>query len=114
MRQAVRQATKIMLIRHAEKPLSDPPPYGVTSDGEREKESLTIRGWQRAGALTTLFAPANTFQDPSLARPQFLYASKFIKRNGSRRAVETLTPLAEKLAIRINSNFPREELKDML
>lgn len=114
MRQAARQATKIMVIRHAEKPSNEPPPYGVTYDGEREKESLTVRGWLRAGALVSLFAPPNSFQHPSLARPQFLYASKFIKRFGSKRALETLTPLAEKLAIRINSNYPKDELREML
>ena len=110
-----RHATKVMLIRHAEKPLNSARPYGVTADGEREKESLTVRGWQRAGALAHLFAPSDgRFQDRSLARPQFLFASKPTKQNGSRRSVETITPLAEKLAIRINSNFMKFEIADML
>jgi len=47
----LRRATKIMVIRHAEKPTSHPPPYGITLEGVREKESMTVRGWQRAGAL---------------------------------------------------------------
>lgn len=111
----LRQATKIMLIRHAEKPTDSPQQHGVTFEGEREKESLTVRGWQRAGALVSLFAPSNSvLQDSSLAEPQFLYASKPVKRNGSRRPVETITPLAEKLAIRINSNFQKDEPKEML
>lgn len=115
MNEALRQATKIMVIRHAEKPANDPPPHGVTLKGEREKESLTVRGWQRAGALASFFAPPDdSFQDPSLARPQFLYASKPIKRQGSRRPLETITPLAEKLAIRINDHFSRDDLKNML
>lgn len=110
-----RQAFKIMVIRHAEKPSHHPPPYGVTPEGERESESLSVRGWQRAGALATFFAPTNgPFSDPSLAGPQFLYASKPTRRNGSRRPVETITPLAEKLAIRINSNFPKVETREML
>ena len=110
-----RQAKKVMLIRHAEKPLSTSPPYGVTAEGEREKESLTVRGWQRAGALAHLFAPADgRFQDQSLARPQFLYASKPKRQNGSRRSAETITPLAEKLATRINSNFTKSEREEML
>jgi hypothetical protein len=110
-----RQALKIMVIRHAEKPSGNPPPHGVTFDGEREKESLTVRGWQRAGALVSLFAPANgSFQDPSLSQPQFLYASTPTKRNGSRRPLETITPLAEKLAIRINTNHPKLEPEKML
>ena len=108
MSEATREATKIMIVRHAEKPSNDPPPYGVTAEGERESESLTARGWQRAGALCTLFAPpGGTFQHPALAEPQFLFASKPTRRNGSRRPVETITPLAEKLAIRINTNYPK-------
>ena len=111
----LRLATKIMVLRHAEKPASHPPPFGITLEGARDKECLTARGWQRAGALASLFAPANgTFQDPSLARPQFLYASKPVTRKGSRRPFETILPLAEKLAIRINSNFTKLETKNML
>jgi hypothetical protein len=110
-----RQALKIMVIRHGEKPPGDNAPYGVTIKGEREKESLTVRGWQRAGALVSFFAPANgSFQDSSLATPQFIYASTPTRRNGSRRPIETITPLAEKLAIRINSNYPKFEAKEMV
>ena len=115
MSEALRQATKIMVIRHAEKPPNSPPPCGVTLMGEREKESLTVRGWQRAGALASLFAPPNDcFQDPALSRPQFLYASRFIRRNGSKRPIETIMPLAEKTAIRINSNFSKDDVRNML
>jgi hypothetical protein len=110
-----RRTPKILLIRHAEKPAKDSLPYGVTQEGERNKESLEVRGWQRAGALINLFAPANGhFQHASLARPQFLYASKPLKRKGSRRPVETITPLAEKLAVRINSDYPRFDIASML
>ena len=74
-----------------------------------------MRGWQRAGALTHLFAPANGhFQHASLASPQFLYASKPVKRRGSRRPIETITPLAEKLDIDIISDFKRSEFEEML
>jgi hypothetical protein len=111
----LRQATKVMVIRHAEKPATDRSPFGVTRKGAHNKESLTIRGWQRAGALANLFAPADgLFQDPSLAEPRFLYASRYIKRKGSRRPFETLMPLAEKLAITINSRFPKSEVEGML
>lgn len=109
------KATKIMVMRHAEKPAADFAPFGVTSTGKREKESLAVRGWQRAGALANLFAPANgKFQHPSLAQPHSLYASKPVKRKGSRRPMETITPLAEKLAIRINTHYPRFAAEKML
>jgi hypothetical protein len=110
-----RGATKIMLIRHAEKPAKDSEPFGVTADGEQSKESLEVRGWQRAGALANLLAPTNGhFQHASLAKPKFLFASKPLRRKGSRRPIETLTPLAQKLAIRINSSFQRSDFESML
>ena len=97
------RATKIILLRHAEKPVKDNAPFGVNRKGERNKESLTVRGWQRAGALTSLFVPPNGhLQHPSLATPQFLYASKPLLRKGSRRSLQTITPLAERLEIKIN------------
>lgn len=104
-----------MLIRHAEKPAKDSAPYGVTAEGERSKESLEVRGWVRAGGLANLLAPTNgRFQHTSLAKPQFLFSSKPLRRKGSKRPLETLTPLAQKLAIRINSSFQRSEFQDML
>ena len=115
MREDQRHATKVMLIRHAEKPLGSAGPCGVSPAGERDKESLSVRGWQRAGALAHLFAPAGGRpQEPLLARPQFLFASKPKRQNGSRRPIQTITPLAEKLATRINCNYTRAETAEML
>lgn len=104
-----------MLLRHAEKPAKDDAPYGVTREGERSKESLEVRGWQRAGALVNLFVPANHhFQHPALAKPQFLYASKPLRRKGSRRPIETIMPLAEKLSLKINAEYQRSQLVSMV
>jgi len=104
-----------MVLRHAEKPAKDNAPFGVTRKGERSKESLEVRGWQRAGALANLFVPVNGhLHHSALATPQFLYASKPLRRKGSRRPIETITPLAEKLAIRINSDFQRSQLVNMI
>jgi broad specificity phosphatase PhoE len=115
MKKAIRKATKIMLIRHAEKPDDDSDTRGVTQKGERSHESLDVRGWQRAGALTTLFAPSNGhFQNASLARPQFIFASKFLKSKGSKRPIQTITPLADKLGIKINDDFTRSDFESML
>lgn len=104
-----------MLIRHAEKPDRDGEPFGVTEKGHRNKEALSVRGWQRAGALATLFAPTNaSFQHRALARPKFLFASKPLQRKGSRRPIQTIRPLAQKLEIDINSNFERADYESML
>ena len=52
-------ATKIMIIRHAERPPDDGLIHGVNMSGTKDPEELTVRGWQRAGALVRFFAPAN-------------------------------------------------------
>jgi hypothetical protein len=109
-----RRATKIILLRHAEKPEKDFAPFGITRKGQRDKESLQVRGWQRAGALIALLAPPNGNYGHSLARPQFFYASKPLRRRGSRRPFQTLVPLAEKLGRSINCEFPRHDFDHML
>lgn len=115
MTDRLRRATKIMLLRHAEKPAKDDVPYGVTRKGERSKESLEVRGWQRAGALANLFVPATDhFQHRALATPQFLYASRFLRRKGSRRPLETITPLAEKLSLKVNTDYQRFQLVHLI
>lgn len=115
MSNQLRRATKIMLLRHAEKPAKDNAPFGVNRKGQRSKEALTVRGWQRAGALANLFAPSHgELQHPLLKTPQFLYASKPLIRKGSRRALQTVTPLGEKLAIKINADYQRAEFERMM
>ena len=104
-----------MLIRHAEKPDRDGEPLGVTEKGHPNKEALAVRGWQRAGGLANLFAPTDGhFQHRALAEPQFLFASKPLRRKGSRRPIQTIRPLAHKLNIDISSDFERAEYESML
>ena len=101
----------VMLLRHAEKPLGDGPPYGVTVDGAPDPESLTPRGWQRAGALVGLFVP-----DPSgahsarLPTPTHLFASQVGPHSSSERPGETLLPLGERLGQAVDARFRKEEL----
>lgn len=109
------KATKIMLIRHAEKPDRDGEPFGVTEKGHRNKEALSVRGWQRAGALAALFAPTDEhFQHRAFARPKFIFTSKPLRRKGSRRPLQTIRPLAQKLEIEIKSDFQRADYESML
>ena len=92
--------SKIMIIRHAEKPPSIGEPFGVTAAGDQDVESLMIEGWQRAGALACFFAPTRgPLQSADLATPQFLFASESKSGGGSSRPVETITPLASKLGL---------------
>ena len=101
-------ATKIMVIRHANKPESAGGPLGVTEMGEEDKQSLIVRGWQRAGALAVFFSPLNgRLASLGLALPDTIFASDDQKhpapagggKQGSRskHPLETVTPLAAKL-----------------
>ena len=91
-----RSASKIYLLRHAEKPSDGT--TGVLASGQENKKSLSVKGWQRAGALAQYFAPSG--QDEK-ATPQYLFAS----HSSSLRPHFTLLPLAEKLDLPINLEF---------
>jgi hypothetical protein len=122
--------TKIMVIRHAEKPKGTA--VGVTADGTKDEESLIVPGWQRAGALAALFDPTNGhLQDDRLAVPTIIYASDPKKASTeadedehvgskSKRPLQTITPLAERLGIKdeVNLDFAKGEeeqlVKDVL
>lgn len=108
-------ASKIMVIRHAEKPDdSGNPPLGVDIDGRGDKESLTPRGWQRAGALATLFDTSNGKVTEGLAVPQHLSASAIARHSESERPEETVTPLSEKLNLKIHTDFDKDQYIDMI
>jgi hypothetical protein len=103
-------APRILLIRHAEKPPTKPPPYGVTKRGEHDTQSLTVKGWQRAGALACYLAPtAGPLQSPLLSTPAVIYASppggKGADESQSERPVDTVTPLAKKLGLTVQTGF---------
>jgi hypothetical protein len=60
--------SKIMVIRHAEKPDEAGTTFGVSVEGNQDPEALIVRGWQRAGALTTFFAPPDGTSEISASR----------------------------------------------
>src|ERR1700750_769818 len=105
------RAPKVMLIRHAEKPTTTK--SGVKESGEASARDLSVRGWQRAGALTCLFAPARgAWQHELLTKPQYIFASAAVNdpeggTSRSRRSQETVMPLAELLHVHINLNFSK-------
>lgn len=108
-------ATKVMIIRHAEKPTTTPPPAtnGVTITGQQNEDSLIVRGWQRAGALVPLFFPARgPLQSSELATPQFIYATSTSDDEGN-RPEETITPLAQKLGLVPNESFSKSQLEEV-
>ncbi len=104
-----------MLIRHAEKPLGNPPPHGVTIDGVTDSESLTPLGWQRAGALVGLFAgSASAAHREQLATPSHLFASQVGTHSSSRRPLETIQPLASRLGLTVDTSFLKEGIGELV
>lgn len=95
-------AEKIMLIRHAEKPGADGG-SGVTIKGQEDRRELSVRGWQRAGALLGLFAPSAASADSVIATPTSIFASA--PTRSSLRPLRTVEILAQRLAIEINAGY---------
>jgi hypothetical protein len=88
--------SKIMIIRHAEKPEGSI--QGVDPDGSQDAEALLVAGWQRSGALLALFNPARgPLQSPELATPGTIIASQTSPTKGSHRPYQTVATLAQEL-----------------
>lgn len=96
-----------MFIRHAEKPDGDND--GIDADGAVNKESLTVRGWQRAGGLVRFFCPRSGSLD---LVPQTIFAASAGPEGKSMRPIETVTPLVEFLGPAVT--FVKKRGKDDL
>jgi hypothetical protein len=93
----------ILVIRHAEKP-GPGGSIGVSEAGKEDPNELSVRGWQRAGALTQLFRE-NSGRHPGIKRPDWLVAASPSGGYMSRRAISTLTPLSRLLDVPIERQF---------
>ena len=109
--EASTEAQVIMIIRHAEKPLPSHRARGITAGGRPDKRSLTVTGWQRAGALVELFAPSRGAPPTGLCRPDSIYSSA-AERGRSKRSIQTVEPLADRVGVEIVHRFaPGDEVR---
>jgi hypothetical protein len=83
---------QILIIRHAEKPPEEAKSVDLSSEGK-----------ERAAALPKLFEVSDKRPKP-FATPDFIFATKNTKH--SHRPLETVTPLAKKLKLTIDSDYP--------
>jgi len=83
--------TRIMVIRHAEKPVPETAP-GVGADGGPDPESLSEAGWERARRLVPFFAEPTARH---VERPDRVFAAS--PARGSKRPLQTITPLVAAL-----------------
>ncbi len=88
--------TQVLFIRHAEE--HDRP--GVTDSGEADKQSLTVRGWQRAGALVGLFG-----RKGAGLKPDIVYTSSVAPSSESKRPEQTVMPLVACLEGQLGFSF---------
>jgi len=95
-------AKKIMIIRHAEKPTKDDE-AGILYNGKQSEDSLTVKGWQRAGALAQFFRNATA----NIDTPTELYSCSLYNDHHALRCLETITPLADSLNIQVHTTIPR-------
>lgn len=90
--------SQIILIRHAEKP-------------DFKSENLSEKGFQRAEQLPRLFAIY-----PQLATegtPEFIFSTKYIPGESSRRTYQTVQPLARELNLAIDDSYLTEDYKSL-
>jgi len=100
---------KIMLIRHAEKSVG-PAPAGVNENGDVDKHSLIVRGWQRAGALVDFFENPTR---PGISTPTTIFAATISGDptidpvdSKSLRPAETVGPLVAKSGAIFRNDIP--------
>ncbi len=93
---ATKPPAQILIIRHGEKP-GDP---GV--DSEADGPNLSTKGYERAAALA--------FNIPAaFGKIDYLFATQESKH--SNRPVETITPLAAALNLKINSDYADDDFE---
>src|ERR1700692_580787 len=96
------QPRTLLMIRHGEKPSHGD--TGVDAQGNANPCGLIPRGWERAGALVTLFAPNGTTLSSALPLPGALVSPRYsepVHRPGL-----TLLPLSQRLGLAIRSERP--------
>jgi hypothetical protein len=103
---------RIMFIRHAEKSGAPGDGEGVQPDGTQDDESLTVRGWQRAGALARFLSSR-----PEL-KPGVIFASGLGRGSKSKRPLQTVTPLADLLketeAVALITTHLKDDLQPLM
>ena len=95
------QPGTLLMIRHAEKPSDGD--VGVDDQGNANPDGLIPRGWQRAGALVSLFAPNGTTVTSALPAPGALVTTKYPKL--VHRPYLTVLPLSQRLGMAIVSEY---------
>ncbi len=95
------QPRTLLMIRHGEKPFNGY--QGVDEQGNANPDALIPKGWERAGALVTLFAPNKTTLNSTIPSPGALVTPKYPMP--IHRPYLTLLPLSQRLGVTILSEY---------
>lgn len=98
MESALAFPAQIILIRHAEKP-------------EFKSENLSEKGFQRAAELPRIFEIY-----PQLAiegKPDYIFSTKYVPGESSKRTYQTIEPLARDLNLTIDNSYLTEDYKNI-
>ena len=105
----------IYIIRHGEKP-DEPTPKrpapahsGVDFHGNQNEHSLLPRGWQRSGALATLFDPSQGPLRAGLHVPRMLISPSYgdSGKTAQHRTHQTIRGISDRLGIAIATDFAK-------
>ncbi len=105
---------KIMIIRHAEKPDQNGAVLGIDEAGRPDPNQLSVRGWQRTGALVPYFASAGQEGGEGIATPSAIFACKPCDGANSVRSFSTVSPLAGVLGVPVNHEFNKNDGSTLL
>jgi broad specificity phosphatase PhoE len=108
----VAPGTRVMVIRHGEKPDDSVP--GVDAQGNTDDSSLTETGWERANRLADLFDPVSGSPRPGLATPKAIYAAGANDEGEGLRPRETVMPLVARLGLTMNTSYGAGDEKKLV
>jgi hypothetical protein len=97
----------IVLMRHAEKPEGEQ--HGVDERGHEDAQALSVRGWQRAGALVRWLVPL--YRPAPFGLPAGLWAAASTPAHPSHRPALTLAPLARLLSEPVRLDLDPHDLE---
>jgi broad specificity phosphatase PhoE len=104
--------TRVMVIRHGEKP--DDSDAGVDAQGNEDDSSLSETGWERANRLADLFDPVRGPPRPGLATPKAIYAAGENDDGEGLRPRETVMPLVARLGLTMNTSYGAGDEKKLV
>jgi hypothetical protein len=112
--------SKIMFIRHAEKPgvYNNQTYGGVNALGQADDKSLVTMGWERAGGVAQIFCKSLATVYPALAQPTLIYAAdpndSSSGKEPSQRPYQTASALAAKLGLTIDTQYKKDKYLDVV